>query len=919
MNRNIGRAAAVLLALILLMMAAVPAAYADDPGEIQNPSISEAGILTWDAYPGAVNYRVGISWFYKTTTETTYDLQAYIDEVVSYDQIPPKGSVYVTVRAYDASENMIAEWEVSYSYESSAEVTPKGTLQNVKIDENGILSWDEWPGADQYWVGIDGGYRTSPDASPTTYDVNAYLDEFEAFGELEKPGTHKITINVNSSEGYLLAEWKGYVTVTKNGEDTEFKLEDCEIKNAAISADGILSWDAVPCAAEYMIDVDGWQEKTTEVTFDLQAFIDELVAREAEPASGTVHVVLTALDSYGDTIAEWSKDYEYESSAVPLTGIVENIQISDAGIMTWDAYTGTAVYGICVNAKKKTTSETAFDLKAFIEELVKDGEIPPGGSVYAEVTAYDSDDNSIASGGISYDYETSFEPGTIENVKVSADGTLTWDAYPGALSYNVFINSGYKKEVTGTSFDLKAFIDEMVSHEVIPQKGGVSVTVRAYRSGDYPVAEETISYEYDSTAEVTPKGEIQNVKIDENGILSWDEWPGTDTYWVGVEGGWRTSSDETPAKYDVGAYLDEFEGYGYLVKEGTHSLCINAENADGYLLADWSGFVTVTKDGEGWKYELTDGKEMIRLAGANRYATAIEAAEHLKKKRGLSKFDNIIIASGAGFPDALSASYLAVWKNAPILLVNDGTLAQITDYACENLAAGGTVYIIGGTGAVPGTVDEALAGKIGAESITRFAGKNRYETNLLVLEECAKTGGLDGKELMVASGKGFADALSASAARRPIMLVGDVLLEDQIKFIKEKKASLKEDGRTYIVGGTGAVSEKVEETLKAAEGLALKVKRYAGSDRYETSRLIAGDLFSYSLDTVVIANARNFPDGLSGGPVASYYYAPLILVTDSVYDHAVDYYKYVGARRLVIMGGTGVISDETADLIAGTE
>ncbi|MBQ1826010.1 MAG: cell wall-binding repeat-containing protein, partial [Firmicutes bacterium] len=60
-----------------------------------------------------------------------------------------------------------------------------------------------------------------------------------------------------------------------------------------------------------------------------------------------------------------------------------------------------------------------------------------------------------------------------------------------------------------------------------------------------------------------------------------------------------------------------------------------------------------------------------------------------------------------------------------------------------------------------------------------------------------------------------------------------------------------------------------------------------------------------------------FPDGLSGGPVATAYGGPLVLAIDKVNDHAVKYFKDKDAYRLVIMGGTGVISDETAGKIAG--
>lgn len=308
--------------------------------------------------------------------------------------------------------------------------------------------------------------------------------------------------------------------------------------------------------------------------------------------------------------------------------------------------------------------------------------------------------------------------------------------------------------------------------------------------------------------------------------------------------------------------------------------------------------------GETWTEEIPKlgGNEILRIAGSNRYATAIAAADHLKEQNGISKFDSIIVASGAGFPDALSASYLAYKKNGPILLVNGGTITMVTDYINANLAQGGTVYIVGGPGAVPEAVDRKING-----TVKRLAGSNRYGTNIAVLDEA----GVAGEDLLIASGTGFADALSASAAKRPIFLVGTALTADQKSYLEKNAGTMS--GKIYIVGGTGAVSQGIEDIVKGYGS----IKRLAGSNRYSTSIAVAEALFADKLDNVVIANGKNFPDGLSGGPIAVEYEAPLILVVDGVSEHAEKYFAEENASRLVIMGGTGVISDATAGKIAG--
>ena len=298
--------------------------------------------------------------------------------------------------------------------------------------------------------------------------------------------------------------------------------------------------------------------------------------------------------------------------------------------------------------------------------------------------------------------------------------------------------------------------------------------------------------------------------------------------------------------------------------------------------------------------------EMIRIYGSNRSATAIEAANHLKEKNGIDKFDSIIIASGTGFPDALSASYLAYKKDGPILLVDKSSITTVSDYVNKNLAEGGTVYIVGGEGAVPLTVDENIAAAHGSDTVVRLAGSDRFATNMMVLDEA----GIDGEDLLVASGTGFADALSASAAKKPILLVGKSLSSAQIIYLNNNAGKLT--GQYYVIGGTGAVSADIESVI----GSYGNVKRLSGNDRFATSVAVANEFFPGNVSTVVIANGANFPDGLSGGPIAAAYDAPLVLVVDKTYAHAVSLFKNKGSFRLIIMGGTGVIADATAEQIA---
>ena len=290
--------------------------------------------------------------------------------------------------------------------------------------------------------------------------------------------------------------------------------------------------------------------------------------------------------------------------------------------------------------------------------------------------------------------------------------------------------------------------------------------------------------------------------------------------------------------------------------------------------------------------EKTEEKPQVtRVFGADRYQTAFKAADTLKAQLGVSKFQNVIVASGTGFADALAGSYLAAMKNAPILLVRGANVNDVKNYIKANLASGGTVYLLGGVNAVPQTMETGLDGF----KVKRLGGANRYDTNLLILQEA----GVGNKDIIVCTGLNFADSLSASATGLPILLVKDGLYANQKEFLKNN------GGNFIVVGGTNAVNATVEKQLASYGG----VKRLAGNTRYDTSVLVAKEFFK-APKSAVLAYAQNFPDGLSGGPLAYALKAPLILTDNNKPAAAVTYATGAGIKSGYALGGTGLISDK---------
>ena len=284
-----------------------------------------------------------------------------------------------------------------------------------------------------------------------------------------------------------------------------------------------------------------------------------------------------------------------------------------------------------------------------------------------------------------------------------------------------------------------------------------------------------------------------------------------------------------------------------------------------------------------------------RVWGATRYETSFEVANRLKQELGVRQFNDIVVASGTNFPDALSGSYLATKRNAPILLVNDAYIDEVVTYIQNNLSHHGTVYILGGNSAVSETLDSAL----NKYNVKRLYGENRYETNIAILNEV----GLE-REILVSSAHNYADCLSISSLGKPILLVGDSLTDSQ------KNLNYPAGTHFVIIGGTSAVPETVESELRAIGS----VERVGGQDRYETSVMVAKRFF-HSPDFATLVYGKNYPDGLCAGPLSYAKSAPVLLTVDCNEGQADAYTQANRITNGSVIGGDSQLSNRAVEIV----
>ena len=190
---------------------------------------------------------------------------------------------------------------------------------------------------------------------------------------------------------------------------------------------------------------------------------------------------------------------------------------------------------------------------------------------------------------------------------------------------------------------------------------------------------------------------------------------------------------------------------------------------------------------------------VTRVSGANRYATAAA----LSQKYFSAGLGDVLVATGTNYPDALSGAAAAGANKVPVLLVTASGIPAETVAELQRLKPT-RITILGGIGAVSATVANALAAY--APQVRRLAGADRYSTAVAVSQAYFSSA----SRVLVASGAGFADALSGAA--RAAALTGPILLSAStcLPAVDVTEISRLAASRVTLLGGTGALSSAVE-------------------------------------------------------------------------------------------------------------
>ena len=256
-----------------------------------------------------------------------------------------------------------------------------------------------------------------------------------------------------------------------------------------------------------------------------------------------------------------------------------------------------------------------------------------------------------------------------------------------------------------------------------------------------------------------------------------------------------------------------------------------------------------------------------RIAGMNRYATAARVSNEYFAPG----VEAVYVATATGYADALSAGAAAANAGGPLLLVSKDTIPTETRAELARLQPR-QIIVAGGSAVVSQGVLDALGPYAASGKAIRVAGANRYSTAAAVVTTAFPNGV---NTIYLATGRGFADALSAGAAAAAVE--GAVLLTEPDHLPPEISSAIRTLGSSEIilVGGTAALSSALESELRSL-GVA-NVRRISGSNRYATSAAISADAFGPIAPVVLLATGATFPDALAGAAAAGELGVPLLL------------------------------------------
>ena len=296
---------------------------------------------------------------------------------------------------------------------------------------------------------------------------------------------------------------------------------------------------------------------------------------------------------------------------------------------------------------------------------------------------------------------------------------------------------------------------------------------------------------------------------------------------------------------------------------------------------------------------------LLRHDGRDRYRTA----EAISQRSHPCGADIVYIATGDNFPDAIAGGPAAAEETAPLLLVLYDKVPNATRQELQRLDPE-LVVVLGGTGAISGDTFAEIASIVPGAAMERRWGSNRYSTAVAVSEAVYASGQ---ETVYVTTGEDFFGALITAPAAVSTFSSLILVRFNGLKSYNRAELERLNPAEIVIVGDTTYLPGTVRDEL---DGIA-PTRRISAPNRYALSAAVSADTWPDGARTVYIAVGDNYPDALAAGPLTWTANGPLLLVeTNSLPTVVANELDRLNPSRIVILGGTGVVSEAVANAIA---
>lgn len=310
------------------------------------------------------------------------------------------------------------------------------------------------------------------------------------------------------------------------------------------------------------------------------------------------------------------------------------------------------------------------------------------------------------------------------------------------------------------------------------------------------------------------------------------------------------------------------------------------------------------------------------LGGADRYKVAIG----ISQQSFPGGTNDVVLATGGTFPDALTAASLAGAVDGPVILTRPQTTLS-TDVLNEirRVLTGSLsphVYIVGGPASVSTGIESQLKARYGTSAVTRLGGADRYEvannTARRLYLELSNRGMPTPSGAYLVTGASYLDAVLASPlavhSQWPLLLVGSSLKTSTKNTIADLGFN-----EIDIIGPTSRVSGSVQSVLG---GLVSVVNRPAAGSSFTSQSQAVADYASISgmsRNGMGLASYAGYNDALTAAPMLGRFGSVAYFLPSNSLGSADSAYLSLHKSEIdtvFFLGGIGSIPQSERDQVA---